>query len=187
MRKTILSVLMIPLLLLAGCGGREARLERRFDAFRENVLAASRITLRAELTADCGGTTEEYVLDVTCDGSETAVTILRPRLLAGVTAKAKWGETTVAYGDVLLGMGPLDEDGTTPASALPVILAAMAGGGMELLWQEDGCLAARLYAGEHSRCTIWLDENDIPIAAEIASDGRAVITCRLSDWDLTPG
>ena len=187
MRKRFLSVLMIPLLLLAGCGEREAKLERRFAAFRDAVLGAASITFRAELTADFGGTAESYVLDAAYDGRETAVTVVEPRLLAGVTARARWGETTVEYGGVMLGMGELDADGLTPASALPVLLQAMAGGGMELLWEEDGLLAARLYAGENSRCTVWLDENDIPVAAEIASDGRAVVACTIKDWNLTPG
>ncbi len=187
MRKRFLSVLMIPLLLLAGCGEREAKLERRFGAFREAVLGAASVTFRGSLTADFGGTAETYVLDVSYDGRETAVTVVEPRLLAGVTARARWGETTVEYGGVMLGMGELDADGLTPASALPVVLQAMAGGGTELIWQEDGLLAARLYAGESSRCTVWLDENDVPVMAEIASDGRAVITCAIQDWKLTPG
>ena len=61
------------------------------------------------------------------------------------------------YDGVMLGAGPLDGEGLTPVSAVPAILNAMAGGYMELIWREEDMIAARLYAGEESRCTVWLD------------------------------
>lgn len=188
MRKKWISVLMIPLLLLAGCGEREAKLEERFAAFRDGMLEASEITVRAELTADYGETTEEYLLDVACDGRQTEVTVVEPALIAGVTARARWGETELEYGGVLLGTGPLDADGLTPVSAMPAILDAMAGGYAELLWWDGGYLAARLYVGEDSRCTVWLDADTlVPAAAEIASEGRRVVSCTLRDWSIAAG
>lgn len=183
MRKVIVSALMIPLLLLAGCGGREAKPEQSFHDFREAVLSAQKITVDAHLTADYGDSVEEYALSAVYDGSETTVTVTEPLLIAGVTARSRWGETEIEYGDVLIGMGQLDENGLSPAAALPVIFEAMAGGYTELLWWDGDLLAARLYAGEDSRCTVWLDPDTlIPTAAEIASNGRRVISCELTDW-----
>lgn len=185
MRKTILSVLMIPLLLLAGCGEREARLEKSFSAFRENVMAAE-ITVRAALTADYGETVESYVLDASYDGKQTDVQVIEPALISGVRATARWGETEVEYGGVLLGAGSLDEDGLTPVSAMPAIFAAMAGGYVELLWWDGEMIAARMYVGEDSRCTVWLTADSLtPVHAEIASEGRTVISCDLTDWSIT--
>lgn len=189
MRKMRLAaVLMIPLLLLPGCGEREARLENGFSAFRESLLAARRVTARAELTADYGGAVEEYVLDVDWDGQETALTVSMPEQIAGVRARAKWGETTLEYGDVILGAGALDEDGLTPVSAVPAVLEAMAGGYVELLWWDGDYIAARLYVTDASRCTVWLEETTLtPVSAEIAAEGRRVITCSFTDWAVTPG
>ena len=41
MRKTIVSALMMTLLLLPGCGEREVRLEKSFDAVRQAVTAGT--------------------------------------------------------------------------------------------------------------------------------------------------
>ena len=187
-KRGILSVLMIPLLLLAGCGERQAGLERSFDRFRESVADAQEITLRASLTADYGQSVEHYVVTASWDGHETELTVEEPALIGGVRVTARWGEAKLSYGDVLLGMGELDADGDTPVSAVPVILDAMAGGHVELLWWDGDYIAARIYTGESSRCTVWLDPDSlVPFHAEIASEGRTVISCELSDWTLTAG
>lgn len=187
-RRGILSVLMIPLLLLAGCGEREARLEKSFESFRESVIAASDVSLRADITADYGESVEHYVVAASYDGSETALEVLEPALIGGVRVTARWGDTELAYGDVMLGMGPLDEDGDTPVSAVPVMLEAMAGGHVELLWWDGEYIAARIYTGESSRCTVWLDAGSLtPVHAEIASDGRTVVSCELTDWTMAGG
>ena len=188
MRKGILSVLMIPLLLLGGCGEREARMEKGFETFRSSLMTAGRLETHVSLTADYGGTTAEYELAVSYDGRETVTEILTPELLAGVKARSRWGEALVEFDGVLLGAGALDSEGLTPVSAVPAILAAMAGGYRELLWGEEGLIAARLYVGEESRCTVWLDDETlIPAAAEIDAGGRRVITCLFTDWTLENG
>ena len=180
------AVLMIPLLLLAGCGEREARLEKCFDAFRESVGAASFITVRAALTADYGESAERYVIDASYDGKQTTAEIIEPALIAGVKATARWGETTIEYGGVLLGTGALDEEGLSPAAAMPAIFEAMAGGYTELLWWDGDRIAARMYAGENAICTIWLTAESLtPVHAEIASGGRTVVSCDLTDWQIT--
>ena len=180
------AALMIPLLLLAGCGEREAALDKDFDAFRESVAGASRITVHVTLTADYGETAESYVLDASYDGKQTTVGIVEPALIAGVKSTARWGETTIEYGGVLLGTGTLDEEGLSPAAAMPAVFAAMAGGYVELLWRDGDLIAARIYAGEDSRCTVWLTAEELtPVHAEIASGGRTVISCELTDWSIT--
>ena len=183
----ILCILTIPL-LLAGCGEREARLESCFERFRRGVIDAEKITLRASITADSGETVEHYVVDAAWDGSTTSLEVVAPALIAGVGVTARRGETELSYGDVMIGAGPLNEDGITPVSAVPVILEAMAGGYAELLWWDADSAAARLYAGEASRCTVWLDAETLtPTHAEISSDGRTIISCELSDWTVTSG
>ena len=72
------AALMIPLLLLGGCGEREARRENSFAEFRASVNGASFVTVRAALTADSGESVEEYVLNASYDGNETTVEIVEP-------------------------------------------------------------------------------------------------------------
>ena len=186
MRKAIVSALMIALLLLPGCGEREERLEEGFQALRKAVTAADSIRFNAALTADRGQTVEEYALAVSYDGSQTTLQLLAPETLAGITATALRGETAVAYDGAVLGAGPLDQEGLSPMSAIPVILDAMASAYVELLWWDGDQAAARLYVGESSVATVWLDGDAfMPLAGEISSGGKTVITCRLENWQLS--
>ncbi len=186
MRKKAVSALMMILLLLPGCGAREARLEENFQTLRKAVTAAGSITFRAALTADYGDSVSEYTMNVSYDGQQTTVELLTPELLAGVKAAALRGETQVAYDGVILGAGPLDGEGLTPVSAIPAMLDAMASGYVELLWRDGDAMAARLYVGENSVLTLWLDETSLaPTAAEIAAEGRTVVTLRIEGWKLS--
>ena len=186
MRKAIVSALMMTLLLLPGCGEREAKLQKSFDDLRAAVTVAEHIAFQAELTADYGDIVTDYTLKADYDGSKTTVEILAPELIAGVKASAQRGETEVSYDGVLLGAGPLDQEGLTAMSALPVMVDAMASAYVELIWREDDAIAARLYVGEQSVMTLWLDRmTRAPMGMEVASDGRTVITCTITDWEIS--
>ncbi|MCD8322445.1 MAG: hypothetical protein LUC89_06140 [Oscillospiraceae bacterium] len=186
MRRAILSALMITLLLLPGCGEREERLEKSFSQFREDVTLAQEITLEAELTANYGGTAATYTLSAVYDGQQTEIEVLSPDIIAGVKATVLRGETTVSYENVLLGAGAVDEEGLTPVSAIPVMLDAMASGYTELLWWEGDYIVARLYVGEQSVLTLWLDQDSLaPISSEIATAGETVIACSFTQWSIT--
>ncbi len=185
MRKAIVSALMMTLLLLPGCGEREERLQEGFDALRKAVTAAQSIRFQAEMTADDGENVAQYTLDVSYDGQQTTVEILAPALIAGVKATALRGESTISYDGVILGAGPVDNEGLTAMSAMPVMLDAIASAYVELLWWEEGSIAARLYVGERSVLTLWLDRDTcLPVAGEFAADGRTSVTCRFTGWEM---
>lgn len=186
MRRAIASALMIALLLLPGCGEREERLEEGFDALRSAVTRAESIRFQAEITADREQTVETYTLAVDYDGQRTEVEILAPEILAGVRAGVSRGETQLLYEGIILGAGPLDEEGLTPMSAMPMMLDTLANGYVELLWWEDERIAARLFAGETSALTVWLDSESLaPQAAEFAREGKTLITCRITGWEIS--
>ena len=186
MRKALISALMMTLLILPGCGGREERMQTGFQTLRQAVTMAERVEAQVELAANYGGTVSAYTLAMTYDGQETVVEVLAPELIAGIRASAQKGETTVAYEDVILGAGPLDEEGLTPVSALPVMMNAIASGYVELLWWESDYIAARLYVGETSVLTLWIDgETLTPVSGEISSGGETVVACQFTDWKIT--
>ena len=186
MRRAIASALMMTLLLLPGCGEREVRLEKSFDAVRQAVTAAQSISFQAELTADWGDNAADYGLSVAYDGQQTVQELRSPALLAGIRARSLRGQTSVEYDGAVLGAGPLDGEGLSPMSAVPVIIDALASAYVELLWWEGEDMAARLYVGEQSVATVWLDGQSLALTgAEIACDGKTVITCRVTDWQIS--
>lgn len=185
MRKLLVSVLMMTLLLLSGCGEREARLEKGFQQFQETVTATENLSAAVRLTASTGGAVSEYLLDLSYDGRAAAVTIREPELLSGITAVAQRGQTEIAYESVRLGAGALDETGLTPVSALPAVIDAIQSGYLELLWWEEAYICARLHVSDSSVLTLWLEEDTlVPYVAEIASDGCVVVRCIFEDWTI---
>ncbi len=185
MRRAIACALMMTLLLLPGCGEREEALKEGFGTLREAVTQAGSISFHAELTASRADTVESYSLSAAYDGSETTVEVLAPALIAGITATALRGETAVSFQGVELGAGPLDEEGLTPMSAIPVMLDAIASAYVELLWWEGDYLAARLFVGEDAVLTLWLDRQSLlPAAAEVATGGRTVIAMQITDFQI---
>jgi len=185
MRKTIISALMIPLLLLAGCGEREAKLADGLARFRQSLTEAQTITTKAELTADWGESTQTYTLNTTYTAGATRLEILAPELIAGITATVTEGGAQVEYDGVMLSVPPVSEDGLTPVSALPAVFAAARDGYAEMTWWEDGYIAARLYVSENSTATVWINPETLALKwAEISTDGRTVISCTFSDWEI---
>jgi hypothetical protein len=186
MSKRLVPLLMIPLLLLAGCGEREVTLENNFAAFRQGLTQAEVVSATVELTAYVGDTVETYTMAVTYDGQQTTMELVSPEILAGIKATAQDGQTAIAYENVMLSAGALNQEGLTPVSAMPAILKAMASGYTELLWWEADQVAARLYVGENSVCTLWLEPDTLtPVTAEIASAGQTVLTCQFTMWEIS--
>lgn len=182
MRKAFVSALMMTLLLLTGCGRREAgRLESEFAAFREALRAAG--TLEAELSMqwDDGSSLSQYGLHLDYDGEALAMTLTEPELIAGIRAVLDREGARIEYEGVMLGVGEMG--GFSPVSCVPAMLDAMAYGYNELLWREDGYLAARLWLDDDNILTLWLQDGE-PLCAEIASGGMTVMTCHFSLWQM---
>lgn len=186
MRKKLISALMIPLLLLTGCGEREAKLQNGFADFRQSLNEEKTVTATVELTANLDDSEQTYILVMTAEAGKTRLVITEPELLAGVAATVTDDGAEVSYDDVALAVPPVSEEGITPVSALPAILKAAREGYRELLWWDDGYIAARFYAGKSSTATVWIDPDSLALKwAEISTDGQTVICCTFSDWSIT--
>ena len=184
MRKTLACALMIPLLLLTGCGQREAKLSKDFAAFRESLAAAQTVEAALSLHVDMGETVAEYELSVSSDADGCTVTVIEPALIAGVQARFDALGTELSYDGVRLSVGAIA--GLTPVTASPAMLRAMRWGYEELLWREDGCVAARLWMEDGAVMTLWLSEENIPLCAEIMDEnGAAVMTATFRNWTMT--
>ncbi len=182
MRRSTLSALMMTLLLLTGCGRRQARLEGDFTQFRESLRAAEHIACELTLHCDDGGTVTDYTLRVEQEAARCRVTVEQPSLIAGVTATVGASGTELGCEGVSLGVGTIA--GLSPVTAPPAMLKAMRYGYEELLWREDDYLAARLWLDDGAVMTLWLDPDGTPVCAEISEDGSTVMSAAFSAWEL---
>lgn len=187
-RFLIVPALMISL-LLTGCGGAagaEQRIEKQRDAF----AAAEKISFSAHCTSSPGGG-EVFVCELNCsaDALRTAVEVVSPASVAGITATAHSGETVLSYDGVQLSVGTVQTSG--PLNAMPLLTEALRGGSVLRAWREreagTGLLAADYFCeAEETELTVWFDETELlPIHAELRCDGESVLECEIHNFSYT--
>ena len=187
MRKVFsLFALTIPLLLLSGClmGGEDQKLLDLALTIRGEYLAMTHFTAQAQVQADYGQRLYDYTLDVTGDSESITLSLTRPELLSGITARVQNGESFLEYEDLCLETGPLNDKGLSPMSAIPELLAQLRSGYL-VAWnlEEDGSLHITCGDADTSPDTgtvydLWLDsESHILLRGEISTNGRRCIQC----------
>ena len=192
MRKvSFLFALMIPFLFLSGClsGGESQKLLDLALTVREEYLATTQFSARAELTADHGQRVYPFTLDVTVEGDDLTLTIVEPTILSGITAKSKGGELFLEYEDFCLETGSLTDDGLSPMTAIPAMLEQLRRGYL-MTWgtDTDGSLRITLGAPDGTPDTgtvydLWLDpESHALLRGEISNNGRRCIQCTFSSY-----
>lgn len=124
MRKGVFLLLLL-LLFLTACGATSA--EERAAKVQESLGAMT--AYRTEVKADIPRETEtlHYAFSIEHDGEETAVTLIEPQLLAGVTATLTDGALQLSYDGVVLDAGTAGKN-VSGVNCAPLFLRAMAEG-----------------------------------------------------------
>ncbi len=192
MRRGAGFVPMISLaLVLTACGGQggEGSARERAGAIQSQYQDMESFSVQVELTADYGQRIYTFGLTAEGDGEETVLTLTQPELLAGVTARTDGEDNVLEYDGLILETGPLDEEGLSPLSAIPVMLAAAGEGYItECLWAEEDVLQVRLgdperVSGQGREILLWFaSDTGALIQGEIWSDGARVIQCAYTDF-----
>lgn len=194
MRKVLCCVLMMTLLLTAcGAGGAGSDAEELALQVRGEYLAMTGCSGSAVITADYGQRVYRYELDFTSNEDEMVLTLTAPETVAGITARLS-GEkgSLLEYDGAVLETGPLNEDGLTPVSALPALLAALREGYLDIcvLEEEGAQQQLRLLIrdpeqqlGTGIETTLWFDADTRQLLrGEISQDGFCIIQCEFSNF-----
>jgi len=194
-RKWLLCTQMIlMLILLSACGGKETSGDAIALKFRTEYLAMQSCEGTAELLSDYGERVYEYTLSFSWQKSgDMKLTITKPEDLAGITAKITQGETLLEYEGASLETGPLTPGGLSPIDAIPAALDYIRDGyiaecGMEPLG-ERACLRLLFRepeeaAGEGTEAVLWLDkESGKLVRAEFMQEGFVVLSCQFSAFE----
>lgn len=182
MRRTFLFVLMISLLLSAGCTrGRED--EETLSAIQQQLRETASLTAQAEVCTE----DSRFKLSCVSDGGCFTVTVKEPEIIAGVTATVSGSEFEIGYDEVFISAGALNSDGLNPVSALPCIAVTLRDGSATELWRETvfdtECICARFQVSDESRLTVWLEPQlQAPLYAELDNGGKVVLSCTFDTW-----
>ena len=110
------------------------------------------------------------------------MTVLEPAEIRGVTVHLDGAGSSLGYDSVVLDTGALDRYGLSPASALAKLVSALRTGHLESAWEEDGLTVWDLVPDDTLTVRVWLNEELIPVRAELISEGRTSVYCEFRDW-----
>jgi outer membrane lipoprotein-sorting protein len=181
-----LSVLLIVLLFLGGCSGKQEELERAMT-LRAKLLA-SECSFDAKITADYGD--KLYVFAMTCQGDSRgnlAFTVTEPESIAGITGIISQDGGRLTFDDMALAFPLMADDQLTPVSAPWIFLKTLRGGYLTSANTEEELLHLTIddsYEEDALQLDIWLDGQNHPVQADILYDGRRILTVQVSNFTL---
>ena len=190
MPKKRIFPLLVCILLLTGCAGRNHEKKQDFLALRAKWLSVEQTELRAAARADYGDRVYDYVLRYVGGPSGGMLTVEEPEMLAGVGVELGEKGVTLHWDGAELDTGAILGD-LNPVQAFPLLLRCWQSGPVLECWEEtrDGipCLTAEFDLSEAGsmdlrRCRTWFSaETGKPKAAELSENGRTVLFVSFSD------
>lgn len=195
MRKLLFCVPMMMLLLLPACSGGSAGVSEAEELsleIRGEYLELSDWTTDATVTADYGQRVYQYQLTAVAQGEETVLTLSAPETVAGITARLKGEDSLLEYDGMSVETGPLDKNGLTPVSAIPVLMETAKTGYITSCAMEEGESGPLLHIscgdpegrpGAGVETALWFDAgNHALVRGEISVDGFRTILCEFSNF-----
>ena len=196
-KRALCAPMMTLFLLLTACGGGagtgndQLALDIRADYLEMNGCAA-----KLDVTADYGQRVYEYSLALTyAREGDTLLTVEAPDIIAGVTARVSKDSAALEYDGVSLETGPLDDQGLSPLSAVPVLLTCakesfIAESALETVGETEALKVTyrdpESTPGTGREVSIWFDTNThAHLQGEILSDGYQVIRCTFTEFAMT--
>lgn len=174
------------MVLFTGCLGNNEELDRAM-ALRAELLCHD-CSFNAEITADYGD--EQYTFGVYCEGDtkgNLGFAVTSPETISGIRGVTANDTGKLTFDDAALEFPLMADDQVTPVSAPYLLLKSLQGGYVRSVGEEDGLLRVTVddsYEEDALQLDIWLDENDLPVRAEILYDGRRILTMEVSDFQI---
>ena len=182
-----LAALMIALVILTGCTGKRAEMDR-IMTLRAKLLGSEGCTFTAQITADYGDTLHEFTLF--CEGNndgDLGFRVETPDTISGITGRFLGNEGFLTFDDVALSFPLLADDQITPVSGPWILLKTMLGGYLTACTMEEDLLHLTIhdsYEEDALQMEIWLNPEDQPIQAEIIYDGRRIVTMKIENFRI---
>lgn len=177
---------VISLLLLSGCSGKNTELQRAME-LRTKLLGAC-CTFDAEITADYGSSIQTF--RVYCEGNaqgNLGFSVTAPESIQGITGRIESGEGKLTFQDTALAFPLLAEEQLSPVSSPWIFWNTLRSGYLTAAGMEDDLLRLTIdesYEEDALTVDIWLDAQDKPIRAEILYVGRRILTLTIENFQI---
>lgn len=178
--------LLFVLLMLCGCSGKNAELDRTMW-LRAQLLGQS-CSFDADITADYGDKLYEFSLR--CQGDpqgNLGFQVLQPDTIRDITGQFSNRTGKLTFDDVALEFPLLADDQVTPVSAPWLLLKTLQGGYLTSAGMEDDLLRLTInetYEDDALQLDIWLNEENLPVRGDILYAGRRILTLTIKDFRI---
>ena len=184
--KRFIFYLLPLILLLTACGG-DADVDRVSEA---QTLYAALQGYAAEVNVELPREEEtlRYTLSLTKDGDALSARVLAPDALRGVTARVDGETLALEYDGAVLDAGTVNPK-VSALSCVPLLLRSfpesyVTAQSTERFGERDAlrvCFETDC-GGEKLGCVVYFSEENAPLYAEIAEDGKIILFAEFTDF-----
>ena len=155
---------------------------------RANMLGSLECSFDATITADYGDELHTFAMHCQTTGQgDLQFTVTQPQTIAGIAGEVSSGEGKLTFDDTVLYFPLLADDQITPISGPWILVKTLLGGYLSAANKEGDLLHLTVYDSYEEdalQMEIWLNENDIPVCAEILYDGRRIVTMNVENFSI---
>ena len=181
--KRIVSIFCL-LVLLAGCTGKEAELDRAMS-LRAKLLAQG-VSFDADITADYGDKTYTFSMNCQSDTQgNLTFSVTSPTTITGVTGTVSATGGKLTFDEQALAFDMMADDQLSPVSGPWILMQTLRSGYLTSCTLENDLLRVAIddsYADDALHLDIWLNESDLPVRGEILWEGRRLLSITVKNF-----
>jgi len=181
--KRLLAMLILSI-TLCGCSMENNGLQRGMQ-LREEMLKNS-CSFVAEITADYGDQSYTFSVGCTADtAGDLAFIVVSPESIGGIAGKITSDSGYLTFDEAVLAFPLLADGEVSPVSAPWLLIKTLRSGYLASAGMDGEYLLLTVhdsYEEDALHLDIWLDDQNMPIHADILWQGRRVLSIAVKDF-----
>ena len=157
-------------------------------SLRSGILSATGCTFDATVTADYGNQTYTFAMGCEFDAhGNLTFTVRSPQTIAGISGTVGTEGGALRFDDTALSFPLLADEQLSPVSAPWVFMKTLRSGFMTSAGEDGGLLRLIIdetYEEKTVTAHVWLDENTIPVQADLYWDGRRILILEVINFQI---
>lgn len=179
--------LFLTVVLLSGCNNRNEPMERAL-MLREKLQNCDSCSFSAKITADYTDAIYEFTLQCETDKmGDLSFCVMDPQSIDGISGRVECDGGALTFDDTVLAFPILADGHVTPVSAPWFLVKALRGGYIKGCGLTGEGLILSLndsYEENALQLTIYTNEYDQPVSAEIYWENRRIITIGVENFEI---
>ena len=182
--KKCFSIILVAVLLF-GCRNDSAWVDKAIS-LRNRVLSSSSCSFLADVTVDYGDSVYSFGASCCLDSDNNMeITILEPASIAGIKGKISAESGKLTFDKQILAFETVANGQITPICAPWLLMKALRGGYISMCSLDDTGIFVCIddsYRDANFGLDLRLDNQNLPVSAEIVWEGKRIVSMRISDF-----